>query len=280
MAALVIHWLILVDLAVFSTEISAFILVCGHVTSEVRQFLTALTFLLLMFGSSIPIFCSTVGCPDVAGNFVDMPRATVSLFAITLGWFEADDVMEMRETDLVLLLSLMLFVGMSVVLLLNLLIAQLNRSYEYIYQDMLGFARLNRASLIVEAMFNCSKLKWERFCEVLNFEEKIEFDEGDIGLAGGIQKFEPQGQVIVKDAIKRYGGSTSPDMPWPPDKASTEDVEERWDRLEGLLSKALRRLHQNTSGGSTAQETQGGSSMDQSGSFVSSMSMSSASSAA
>mmetsp|Transcript_159280 Transcript_159280/g.297080 ORF Transcript_159280/g.297080 Transcript_159280/m.297080 type:complete len:1182 (-) Transcript_159280:130-3675(-) len=244
MAALVIHWLMLVDLAVFSTEISAFLLVCGHVMSEVRQFLTALSFLLLTFGSAIPIFCQD--CPEEAGNFENMPRAIVSLFAITLGWFEADDVMEIKEGEPMLLVVLLVFVGLSVILLLNLLIAQLNRSYEYIYQDMLGFARLNRASLIVDAMMGCSASRWRRFIEELNFDKPVEFDPGDLGPPGGIQVLEPQGlHNVLEERIVRFGGSTSPDIPWPEDKNGIETEEERFDRLETLITKAMKRISKN-----------------------------------
>merc|ERR1719424_1797149 len=218
--SMAIHWLILVDLAVFSTEIAAFLLVCGHVIDEVKTFLTGLTFLLLMFGSALPIFCSN--CPLVAGNFSTMPQAVLSLFAITLGWFEADDVMNVRWTDQMFLSVLFLFVGLSVILLLNLLIAQLNRSYEYIYQEMIGFAKLNRASLIVEAMSSCGKAKWERFRDSLHFERKLEFDPGDLGLAGAIQSYEPQAVCsVLEETIKRFGGSTSVDMPWPQEKSNT-----------------------------------------------------------
>lgn len=241
MSALVIHWLILVDLAVFSTEISAFLLVCGHVMSEVKQFLTALSFLLLAFGSAIPIFCKD--CPLVAGNFSSMPRAIVSLFAITLGWFEADDVMEIRDSDPMLLFMLLVFVGLSVILLLNLLIAQLNRSYEYIYNDMKGFARLNRASLIVDAMLSVGEAKWIRFRNDLHFDEALEFDPGDLGLQGGIQVLEPQHRDnVLEEQIRRYGGSTSPSMPWPEENATVDDIDERFDRLELLVQKAMQRI--------------------------------------
>jgi len=241
MMSMVIHWLALIDLAVFSTEISAFLLVIGHVTAEVRTFLAALSFLLFMFGSSIPIFCYE--CSEVAGNYSTMPRAIVSLFAITLGWFEADNVMDIRDSDRVLLSALLMFVGVSVILLLNLLIAQLNRSYEYIYTDMLGFARLNRASLIVEAMNNCSQKKWLQFRDNLHFDQKLEFDEGDLGLPGGIQVLENQNRhIVLSETIHRFGGSTSPDQPWPATATLADAEEERFDRLELLLQKTLKRM--------------------------------------
>lgn len=251
--ALVIHWLILVDLAVFSTDISAFLLVVGHVMGEVKTFLTALSFLLLTFGSALPIFCSD--CPLVAGNYSSMPRAIVSLFAITLGWFEADDVMHVRNSDQTFLAVLMLFVGLAVIILLNLLIAQLNRSYEYINRDMVGFAQMNRASLIVEAMLSCGKDKWETFQESLMFDQKLEFDPGDLGLAGGIQVTEPKSHhTVLEETIFRFGGSTSPDTPWPVEKTSTEDQDDRWDRLEILLSKAIKRKTGDEASAKTADQ--------------------------
>merc|ERR1719162_2765758 len=131
--------------------------------------------------------------------------------------------MDVRWTDQMFLSVLFLFVGLSVILLLNLLIAQLNRSYEYIYQDMIGFAKLNRASLIVEAMNSCSKFKWERFRDAQHFEKKLEFDPGDLGLAGCLQNYEPASVCsVLQETIKRFGGSTSPDMPWPEEKNNAE----------------------------------------------------------
>eukprot|EP00438_Fugacium_kawagutii_P023888 Skav233802 [mRNA] locus=scaffold780:551763:559938:- [translate_table: standard] len=102
----VVHWLLLIDMTIFSTQLSAFLLVVGHVLGEVKQFLTALTFLLLLFGS-------------ILGE-----------------------------------------------------------------ADVLGFARLNRASLVVDAMASCPKSKWKSFISDLRLDEKREFDEGDLGLAG------------------------------------------------------------------------------------------------
>ena len=53
MVAMIVHWLLLIDMTIFSTQLSAFLLVVGHVLGEVKQFLTALTFLLLLFGSRL-----------------------------------------------------------------------------------------------------------------------------------------------------------------------------------------------------------------------------------
>lgn len=240
-SAMIVHWFLLIDWAVFSTEISAFILVMGHVLAEVKQFLTALGFLLLAFGSAISIWCHN--CPEYGGNFGDMLNAIISLFAITVGLYQGD-YRDMRE-DPLLLGSVSLFVTISSVLLLNLLVAQLNRSYEYIYKDMLGFARLNRASLLVDAMESCSLARWNKFVNSLKFDQRIEFDEGDLGLSGGVSSWEPSHKCIqTRESIRRYGGTTSPEIPWPQEHSDSMDRQEgdQMDVIEDLVSKIQRRV--------------------------------------
>jgi len=244
MIAMAVHYLMLIDLAVFSTEISAFLLVVGSVMGEMTQFLTALSFLLLVFGSCIGIACRN--CPTGGGDFSDMPNAIISLFAITVGLYQGDfrDI----QTDPQLLMLIYLFVTFSVVLLLNLLIAQLNRTFEYIYQDTLGFAQLNRLSLIVDAMQSCPTSKWSNWVAGKNFEERTEFDEGDLGLPGCIQVTEPASKNRTSvEQIQRFGGTTSKTMPWPEDrrkKLSThhDEGENRLQMIETILEKTVSRM--------------------------------------
>ena len=86
-----------------------------------------------------------------------------------------------------------------------------------------------------------SNKSWTRFLESLHFDERLapwlqikakndsisvtcirawrlsqEFNEGDVGVAGGIQVLEPASQHPTSvESIRRYGGSTAPTMPWP-----------------------------------------------------------------
>merc|ERR1712060_1004951 len=100
---------------------------------------------------------------------------------------------------------------MGIVFLLNLLIAQLNCSYQATYQNMLGYARLNRGKIVTETMTSLARWRWDSFLESLRLEERVEFGEGDMGLAGGIQVFEPaSANITTVDMIRRFGGSTSP----------------------------------------------------------------------
>lgn len=237
MCSMAAHWLVLMDLAVFSTDLSSFLLVIGHVLQEVRQFLSALCFLLLLFGSCICILCRR--CTDEGGDFSDMPNAVTSLLAITIRLYQGD-FRDMEENPL-LLTAVLTCTAFSAVLLLNLLVAQLNLSYEYIYRDMLGFARLNRAGLICEAMNLCARSKWNKFKLSLKLDTKLEFDEGDVGVPGGVQRVEPVSfRHVPEETIRRYGGPTSEKAPWPEDK--NEEGEDRFERLENVLHQAVKQL--------------------------------------
>lgn len=233
MLTMAVHWLLLVDLAVFSTGLSAFVLVCGHVLSEVSRFLVALTFLLLTFGSAI----SSLRHEHM--QFRDVGNSVLTLFAITVGRYEGD-YREINDEP-VLLGAIFLFVLASAVLLLNLLIAQLNCSYEFVYQDMVGFARLNRAACITETLETIPIPRWERFVATLGLDIPLEFNEGDVGMAGGISVMEPAAlHPTLEDSIHRFGGSCSPEMQWP--EEDRDQQEDQFERMERLLQKVMKRV--------------------------------------
>merc|ERR1719491_1085672 len=122
----------------------------------------------------------------------------------------------------------------------NLLIAQLNCSYQATYRDMVGFARLNRGKIVCETMPSVAKWRWKRFLDTLMLEECVEFGEGDMGLAGGVQVLEPaSANITTIDMIRRFGGSTSPAAQWPEDAGAGDDEEDRFDRMEKLIEKAM-----------------------------------------
>lgn len=66
-----------------------------------------------------------------------------------------------------------------------------------------------------------------RVVEDLRLEEKREFDEGDLGLAGCIQAYEPSGlHRQNEEPIKRYGGTTAAEAPWPEEKPKKGPAED------------------------------------------------------
>jgi len=241
MGAMAIHWLLLIDLSVFSTGLSAFVLVISQVLSEMNRFLITLLWLLLTFGSAISVL------EHPYFEMRDIPNTAIALFSITVRLYE-DDYRNMIDA-VPLLCIVFVFVTASAVVLLNLLIAQINCSYMFIYQDMVGFARLNRADVICETLEKAPEETWLKFVKTLNLNEPLEFNEGDVGLPGGIQVLELAGvHPVTEDSILRFGGSCALDTPWPEDSAHHEE-EDKYRRIQKMLKKVLKRVSKSKSKG-------------------------------
>jgi len=209
------------------------------VAIEVLLFLLALAFLIVTFATALSAFQHEIKEYDSVLAWTDV------LLRIALGMFPPSEYDVLKE-EIPLLCSLCIFVALVSVFLLNLLVAQLTESYRLMFLDMTGFARLNRASMVVSTVSEARKGGWSLFLESLQFDERLEFNEGDMGPAGGVQILEPANDyTVMEDSIRRYGGPTAPSVPWPeesrPHEESTEDklqkVDTRLERMEKLLVK-------------------------------------------
>merc|ERR1712048_1393115 len=187
----------------------------------------------------------------------------LALLEMVLRMFKAETYIEM-EREPIILAGICIFIIVAVVFLLNMLVAQLTCAYDAVYSDMVGYARLKRIKIIVESMPQVSEKRWQGFIESLQLEQRIEFNEGDIGLSGGIQVLEPaSAHPTTVDMIKRFGGSTSPSIAWP-EEENADDDSDKFERLETLVKRTMERL--NKSGGGRKKGGKGSSSADQSGS--------------
>merc|ERR1712217_643786 len=251
MIATLLYFALIIDLSVFSTRVSAFVLVCFRVLSEVYLYLVALSFLIGTYASAV----SALDQEDK--DFAGIPISALSLMKIAFGMFGGTHY-DILEEDPALLAAVVFYIICANIFLFNLLIAQLNCSYAATYQDMVGFARLNRGKIVTEAMISVSSKRWEKFMSSLHLEDPCEFGEGDIGLAGGIQLTEPASlNITTVDMIRRFGGSTSPAAQWPEEDQAGDDEEDRFERMERLIEKAMKRL---TSSGAKKKGGGGGAS--------------------
>jgi len=233
-AAMLMYYSLVIDLSVFSTRVSAFVLVCSRVLSEVLQFLFGLCFLALAFAAAVRCL------EQFNQDFDGIPQSFLELIKITLGMFRGAHWEALSDWPALMIL-VFAYVLTSIVFLLNLLIAQLNCLYHTTYQDMVGYARLQRGKIVIDATAQVSAKRWQAFVSGLMLDDRVEFGEGDIGLPGGIQVLEPaSANTTVVDMIKRYGGSTSPSAQWPEEEKA--DEEDRFDKMEKLLAKAMKRV--------------------------------------
>jgi hypothetical protein len=234
MVAMLLYYALVVDLSVLSTWISAFVLVCSRVLTEVGLFLIAVAYFILTFSSAISAL------EQSNEEFKGIPKAALSLLEVTFSMYPGEDFAEMHSEPA--LMSVVIgYIIITVVFLLNLLIAQLNCSYASTFQDMLGYARLTRCKIVIESMPLVAHYRWNQFVTSLRLDERLEFNQGDIGLSGGIQVTEPaSANPTTVDMIKRFGGSTSPAAQWP-EEDNTNDAEDRFDKIEKLVEKAMKR---------------------------------------
>lgn len=248
-------WLVLSNLSILSMRLSAFRLLCSHVAGELQLFMAGILFLISCFSSALATLDH-----DGAG-FASMPRAAMSLWEILMGMPSHLQLDAMREDPLIFLL-VGTFAGLSLIFLLSLLVAQLDQAYEVRYESMMGYAVRQRGDVIVLLMQKVREKRWQSpscikhhkgvsciaehsrrvdargFLELLHLDEPLEFNEGDVGLSGGLQVLEPAvAHPTAEETILRYGGSSSQEMPWPEEVL---DVVDPLDELERRIVDVMK----------------------------------------
>jgi hypothetical protein len=231
MFAMMLYYILLIDLAVFNNRVSAYVLVCGRMLAELGLFLLALAAVLLTLSSSLSCLEQT------QEEFKSIGTASLALWEMILGMYSQADFTRLHDEP-VILVGVYGYLVLGMVFLLNLLVAQLTCAYNAIYTDMVGYARLKRVRIVCDTMPSVKLKKFERFVDSLELAKRIEFNEGDVGVSGGIQLQEPSSQnPTTTDTIKRFGGSTSPTIKWPEEEGGGDDDSDRFQRLEDLIKK-------------------------------------------
>jgi hypothetical protein len=251
------------DVLVTSTKVSAYYLVCTRMFVEMGLFLIAYGGILLMFSSALSCL------EHKSEHFTNVPVGALILFQMTLAMFDLDEYMLLVEEGVVFAM-ICVFMFIAVIFLINALIAQFNCAYDAIYADMVGYARLKRIKIIVETLPLVTKEKWQRFLASMDFEKRLEFNDGDVGLSGGVQTHEPSNaHPTTDDRILRFGGSTDRSIPFP-DTSDDDEDNDRFGRMEKVIARTLEKLSTSDHSG----PAKGGSKGNESGSHHSGNEMS------
>jgi len=130
---------------------------------------------------------------------------------------------------------------MSNVLLLTLLGAMLTSVAYLQHKDSLGLTFLERGKDIVELESMCGINRRIHIYEQLGFENRIEFDEGDLGVSGGIQVYESATRNVhglaADDRILRFPGEASSKIPWPVNTNTNKTLTEKLINLESTYAR-------------------------------------------
>merc|ERR1719424_2606104 len=231
MIAMMLYYVLLMELAAFNNRISAYVLVCGRMLVELALFLLALSCVLLTLSSAFS--CLEQGEKE----FKNIGAGFMALWEMTINVYSAP-AYERLKNETILLIGCYCFLIISVIFLLNLLIAQLCCAYDAIYADMMGYARLKRIDIICDSMPSVTPKKWSSFVDSLELRKRIEFNEGDVGLTGGIQVLEPaSANPTTVDTIRRFVGTTSPSVKWPEEDSQGDEDSDKFGRIEDLIKK-------------------------------------------
>eukprot|EP00427_Karlodinium_veneficum_P067291 CAMPEP_0169319762 /NCGR_PEP_ID=MMETSP1017-20121227/8003_1 /TAXON_ID=342587 /ORGANISM="Karlodinium micrum, Strain CCMP2283" /LENGTH=298 /DNA_ID=CAMNT_0009414147 /DNA_START=376 /DNA_END=1272 /DNA_ORIENTATION=+ len=253
-----LYFSLLIDLTVVSTRISAFNLVCLRMLPEVVLFIGALAVNVLTFSSAISVL------KQDSNEFAGIHKGAYALLRMSVGVYSADKFASFRDEATAL--TVIFVFSIAILSLLNMLIAQLSCAYSSVYEDMVGYARLQRATIIVEIMPTIPRRQWVRFVESLQLNKKIEFNAGDVGISGGLALKEAANlNPTTQDMIRRFGGSTSVEIQWPEDDQDA-DGDDRFDRLEKLIQRTMQRVTK-SGGGRGRSKGGGGSSSGQNSSL-------------
>jgi uncharacterized membrane protein YgcG len=231
MISMMLYYVLLMDLAVFNNRVSAYVLVVGRMLVELALFLLALSCVLLTLGSAFSCL------EQEEKEFKNILAGFMALWEMTINVYSAP-AYERLKNETILLIGCYCFLIISVIFLLNLLISQLCCAYDAIYADMMGYARLKRIDIICDSMPSVTAKKWQSFVDSLELRKRIEFNEGDVGLPGGIQVLEPaSANPTTVDTIRRFGGTTSPSVKWPEEDSQGDEDSDKFGRIEDLIKK-------------------------------------------
>jgi len=121
---------------------------------------------------------------DNPQDFSGIHAGFLTLFKIFMRMYVVDKFKDFHAQP-VIISCILFFVIITADFLLILLIVQLTCAYNSVYDDVVGYAGLERVDIIVETIFQVSKKKWTRFIETLRLDKNLEFNEGDMGAKGG-----------------------------------------------------------------------------------------------
>ncbi|CAE7890128.1 unnamed protein product, partial [Symbiodinium microadriaticum] len=109
---------------------------------QVLLFFLALLFLVLTFATALSAIRSDLK------DYNDVLTWMGVLLQVSLGIFPEAELAVIKD-ELPKFVSVAAFLALVSIFLLSLLVAQLSESYRTMFADMTGFARLNRASMVV-----------------------------------------------------------------------------------------------------------------------------------
>jgi len=239
-----------------SIELSQYRVLCQAAAKQILLCLGAVAILVLVFALAITgMLLELSHSTTISHEWEDMGSTITTLTQMTVGIMDLSELHHTLEESPFLFVILAIFMLMVYSFFFNLLISQFCGVYSSLAVDVTGYARLARGEIIVDILKEIPLSRWQRFLASLTLQKRVDFEEGDLGLAGGIKTFEPAlDHPVTQDQIVRFGGQTDPSLPWP-EKVTQDNT------IESLIQRTIQKSLQKMLGKKHAAESDTSSSM-------------------
>jgi len=210
-----LYAIIVADIANISIELCEFKVLCTHALKQVLLCIGAVTCISIIFAFAISSM--TREATMLSNNdFTEMGRTMTALVQLAVGIMDMEKVSSISGESPYLLAVLVGYMLVVYSFFFNLLVSQFCGVYAALAEDIQGYAMLARGEVILDTLKAIPMKRWNGFLKSLALDQRVDFEEGDIGLPGGIKTWEPSlAHPTTQDQIIRAGGDTDPSLPWP-----------------------------------------------------------------
>lgn len=235
-----LYVMLIVEVGSISIKLSEYRVLCIHAVEQILLCLGVVFLVILTFAFAISGMDREVQA--ITGTeWTDLGSRMNTLIRLAFGAMDLGALSNLAEESPLLVLVILLFMMLVYSFFFNLLVSQFCGVYHSLAADIKGHARLARGEIIIETFKAVKLSRWQTFMTSLNLNTRVDFEEGDIGLAGGIKTYEPAlAHPIAKDQIVRFGGQTDGKLPWPEKTADEKDNIER--TVQKTIQKSLHKL--------------------------------------
>ena len=211
-----LYAIIVLDMANISITLCEYKVLCSHALKQVVLCILVVAVMVVTF--SFAIASMTREAANLTSrDWTDMGSTMTSLVQLAGG------VMDTAEMRAIANESPLLFMVIVVFMLIV---------YSFFWNLLVSLAR---GEVILHTLEAIKMKRWNAFMASLAFDKRVDFEEGDIGLAGGIKAFEPTlAHPVTQDQIIRFGGDTDQSLPWP-EKYTKEDE----NTMERIVQKQI-----------------------------------------
>mmetsp|Transcript_24488 Transcript_24488/g.50885 ORF Transcript_24488/g.50885 Transcript_24488/m.50885 type:complete len:279 (+) Transcript_24488:303-1139(+) len=228
--------IIVADIANISIELCEFKVLCTHALKQVLLCIGAVTCISIIFAVAISSMTREATLLSNS-EFTEMGRTMTSLVQLAVGIMDLEKVSSISGESPYLLAVLVGYMLVVYSFFFNLLVSQFCGVYAALAEDILGHAMLARGDVILDTLKAIPMKRWNAFLKSLALDQRVDFEEGDIGLPGGIKTWEPSlAHPTTQDQIIRAGGDTDPSLPWPIHRSSSDESS-----MEKMVAKTIQK---------------------------------------